>query len=163
MSDSTTTPAQYSAKIQVYTEQFPIILDNFKTAYINHNKTPEYEEYTQLYDTNKAALNTVNGQLFSTINDIQKNIDILNKNTMATDTKLMSLKDNNKKLVQKMTQIRGSNNGAKEMINNSKELYKTQYTINVSIFVGILLICIMMYHIFRSSSYSSSSSSSPTK
>ena len=162
MSDSTTTPAQYSAKIQVYTEQFPIILDNFKTAYINHNKTPEYEEYTQLYDTNKAALNTVNGQLFSTINDIQKNIDILNKNTMATDTKLMSLKDNNKKLVQKMTQIRGSNNGAKEMINNSKELYKTQYTINVSIFVGILLICIMMYHIFRSSSYSSSSSS-PTK
>ena len=98
MSDSTTTPAQYSAKIQVYTEQFPAILDNFKTAYINHTKTPDYEEYGQIYDTDKAALNTVNGQLFSTINDIQKNIEILNKNTMVTDTKLTSLKDNNKKL-----------------------------------------------------------------
>jgi hypothetical protein len=151
MPDDSITPAQYSSKIQVYAEQFPAILDNFKTAYINHNKTPDYEEYGQIYNSNKSALNTVNGQLFSTINDIQKNIDTMNKNTLSMDSKLTLLKDNNTKLVQKMAQIRGSNNGSNEMMNNSKELYNTQYRINVSIFVGIILIFIMMYHIFRSS------------
>lgn len=147
----TTTPEQYSTKIQTYTEQFPLVLSDFKTAYVNHHKNPEYEAYTDTYNTYNESINTINGQLFSVTNGIQKNIDDLNKSLHTLDEKLSTEKSTNTSLIQKLSQIRASNNGSAEMVDNSKDLYKSQYIINVTIFIGILVICIMMYRIFRTS------------
>jgi hypothetical protein len=147
----TTTPEQYSTKIQTYTEQFPLVLSDFEPAYVNHNKNPEYQAYTDTYNTYKESINTINGQLFSVTNGIQKNIDDLNKSLLTLDGKLSSEKSKNASLTQKLAQIRASDNGSAEMIDNSKDLYKSQYIINVTIFIGILAMCIMMYRIFRTS------------
>ena len=123
----TPTPEQYSTKIQTYAEQFPLVLSDFETAYINHNKNPEYDAYTDTYNTGKSAINTINGQLFSITNGVQKNIDDLNKSLLALDGKLSAEKNTNTSLTQKLAQIRSSNNGSDIMIDKSKDLYMCIY------------------------------------
>jgi len=174
-----TTPENYIKQIAIYNEQYPAILDDFKAAYINYNMNPASDEYLRIYNTANSAINTINSQLFTTTNDIHQSIKTLNRTIPNIGGKIDKQKLLHSNLDNKYANINGSNHGAFRLTDEVKDIYKTQYSINVTLFVGILISLFLLFRIFKkeggvgfpsmkssssyrkSSSSSSSSSSSP--
>ena len=61
----------FLSKVSVLSNQLPAILDDFKKYYVFYNKTPEYDEYKQMFENIKANLNTTNSSLAK----INKSVD----------------------------------------------------------------------------------------
>jgi hypothetical protein len=167
-----TTPEDYIKQIAIYKEQYPAILDDFKAAYINYNMNPASDEYLRIYNTANSAINTINSQLFTTTNNIQQSITNLNRTIPNIGGKIDKQKLLHSNLANKYANINGSTHGAYRLTDEVKDIYKTQYSINVTLFVGILISLFLLFRIFKkeggigvpsmksSNSYKKSSSSS---
>ena len=135
-------------KLNIYSEQFPSVLDDFKKSYIIYNKNPDYDEYSQIYTKNKGALHSLNTNVFVLTNDVQKNIDDLNSKITELDNKIIDQKSINKDLKTRFANLNGTNNGAYELNDDTKELYKIQYISNITIVVGIIGVIGLLFSVF---------------
>jgi hypothetical protein len=140
---------QISNKLNTYSEQFPSVLEDYKKSYVIHNKNPEYNEYSQIYASNKGALHSLNTKVFVATNDIQKNIDTLNVQISDLDHKIMEQKSINTDLKKKWNSIKGTGNSASEMTDEAKELYNIQYISNVTIVIGSIGLLSLLFSTFR--------------
>ena len=140
---------QISNKLNTYSEQFPSVLEDYKKSYIIHNKNTEYNEYSQIYASNKGALHSLNTKVFVATNDIQKNIDTLNVQISDLDNKITEEKSINTDLKKKWNSIKGTGNSASEMTDEAKELYNIQYISNVTIVIGSLGLLSLLFSTFR--------------
>jgi preprotein translocase subunit Sss1 len=110
------TAQQNYEKINTYSELFPSVLDEYKRSYINYNKNPDYNEYSQIYSKNKGSLNTLNSNVFVLTNDIQKNIDNLNKQIVVLDSKITEEKNINSDLKKTWGSVKGTSTYGGEMV-----------------------------------------------
>ena len=55
----------------------------------------------------------------------------------------------NTKLTKQYGQLSGDNNGSDVMLDDSKNLYQTQYVANVTLFIGIFLLTSVIYKVFK--------------
>jgi hypothetical protein len=154
------TAQNYTKQINIYDEQYSSILDDYKKAYINYNLNPTSDQYLRTYNLANGAITTINSQLFATTADIQQSINALNKTIPNIGGKIDTQKILHSKLANKHANINGSSHGAYRLINEVKDIYKTQYSVNVALFIGIIIALVLMSKIFRSSSIVSASSSS---
>lgn len=135
---------QYLAKLVVMKERFTSILDEFKKYYIFSAKNPEVNEYQQHYLNNKSHLQTINKEVFTMTNDIEHNIENLNKVVMRLNAKLGTEKELDGELITLVNKLRNTQNGAETMLDDSVEIYNKQYYYNLELFIGILLLIAML-------------------
>ena len=143
---------QFIETLHTYSQQFSGILDDFTKAYVLHYTNPNNQEYENDYNSKKHQLDSINSKLFVTTNDIQSAIDKLNKEIEILDKQLVSEKALNIKLMKTLKQTITNNDGSKEMIDETTEIYKIQYISNIMIVIGIVTLVMMLFYIFKKSS-----------
>jgi hypothetical protein len=142
-------PIDYSSKIQTLKDQFYPILTDYKQAFVNTNKYPDVGEYQTIYASAKSNLDTVLTSIFSTRTSIETNLVTLKDKLLDLDKKITYEKSLNTTLNKQYGQLSGNNNGSDVMLDDSKNLYQTQYVANVTLFIGIFLLTGVIYKVFK--------------
>ena len=142
-------PVDYSSKIQTLKDQFTPILSEYKQAYVNTSVYPDVDEYQSIYASAKSNLDTVLSGIFSVKTSIENDLVTLRDKLLDLDKKITYEKSLNTKLNTQYGQLSGDNNGSDVMLEDSKNLYQTQYVANVTLFIGIFLLTGVIYKVFK--------------
>jgi hypothetical protein len=142
-------PIDYNSKIQTLKEQFYPILSDYKQAFVNNNKYPDLNEYQQIYASSKANLDTILSGIFSVKTGIENDLETLKDKLLELGEKIAYEKSLNTKLTKQYGQLSGDNNGSDVLLDDSKNLYQTQYVANVTLFIGIFLLTGVIYKVFK--------------
>jgi hypothetical protein len=144
---------QFNEKINTIKSQFFSSLDDFKKYYVYYNKNPEVNEFQNYYVNSKGQLQTMSRDLFLTTNNIDKNIDILDKQMSAISAQLDDEKKLNKEMMKLISDLENTQNGSEVLIDDSKEKYNQQWTRNIEMFLCIIFISVRLFgsSIFKSS------------
>lgn len=135
----------YENILKQYIDKQAGLIENFKTSYVLFNKDNTYNEYQQLYSTSKKNLDDNSASMFTTINELQNNINKLEKNISLITGQINTNLTNNIKMGDTLDSSEGTNNSAKIMIDNSKELYKDQYINNITKVLGIFILIFLTF------------------
>ena len=130
---------QYFDKLNILSDKFPGILEDFKRNYVIYNQHPDFQEYENAFSSSKGAISSASKDLFVLTNDVQDNIDVLNKQNDDLSTEIEELKKKNDELKKRLKNMDGTNNGADEMNDDAKEQFKYQYIKNLTMFFEIYL------------------------
>ena len=142
-------PDQIFDKLNAYTSKFYSALDDFSDSYINYKLYPGYSENQNIYANNKAILESLQADVFVATNDVQRNIDTLNGLITDLNAKINTEKSKNTTLKSQLSQLTSTSNGADSLIGESSELYKMQWMSNVTLFIGIFLVLITLFKVFK--------------
>jgi hypothetical protein len=139
----------FGSKIEALKTQYPGYLDNFKQYYILTKQFPNDDSYTRGYVSSSADIQNASKSLFMINNNIQAEIEKLKATTTILNKNITDEKARNITLQKKYDDATGEVGGAKTMINDYKKIYVLQYISNVSIFLGIILSCVILTKTFR--------------
>ena len=149
---------QFDEKINTIKTQFFSALDDFKKYYVYYNKNPEVDEFQNYYLNSKSQLQNMSRDLFLTTNNIDKNIESLDTEMEGISIKLEDEKSLNIELMKTLANLEKTQNGSELLIDNSKDLYNTQYYYNWEMFIGILIVSGLLVKLFKPSASSIPSS-----
>jgi hypothetical protein len=129
----------YIKNINSINEESKFILNEFKKLYVINKMHPENEEYQYQYENVITNINKIQSNLFTTSNNIQLDIDSLNRELTKLNFSIEKEKKINKELKRKLGIVEHKNNSANEMINDYKEIYNRYYLKNWSIVLSTFL------------------------
>jgi midasin (ATPase involved in ribosome maturation) len=140
---------QFNEKINNIKSQFFSALDDFKKYYVYYNKNPEVNEFQNYYVNSKGQLQNLSRDLFLTTNNIDKNIETLDKSMSSISAQLDDEKKLNKEMMKLIASLENTQNGSEILIDDSKSNYNEQYINNWEIFIGILFVSILLGKLFK--------------
>jgi CII-binding regulator of phage lambda lysogenization HflD len=135
-------PEQFDEKLDVLNGSVNLLLDEFKKIYVISKMHPANQEYQQQYANMVAGLNQLQSKLFSASNDVQVNIDKINKAMMTLDNRIRKEREKNRELKLKLGIVENKSTASSEMIDNYKQIYDEQYLRNWALGLSTI-ICIM--------------------
>ena len=142
----------FLSKVSVLSNQLPAILDDFKKYYVFYNKTPEYDEYKQMFENIKANLNTTNSSLAKINKSVDSATEDINEKLAALNKLIRRERIKNRLLKRRLGREEEKYNGTDEMISNYKEMYEINYVRNWGMFLGILIVSIAISKVFNNTS-----------
>ena len=142
----------FLSKVSVLSNQLPAILDDFKKYYVFYNKTPEYDEYKQMFENIKANLNTTNSSLAKINKSVDSATEDINEKLAALNKLIRRERIKNRLLKRRLGREEEKYNGTDEMISNYKEMYEINYLRNWAMFLGILIVSIAISKVFNNTS-----------
>jgi len=140
---------QFNEQIDNIKSQFFSALDDFKKYYVYYNKNPEVNEFQNYYVNSKGQLQNLSRDLFLTTNNIDKNIETLDKSMSSISAQLDDEKKLNKEMMKLIASLENTQNGSEILIDDSKSNYNEQYINNWEIFFGILFVSILLGKLFK--------------
>jgi len=140
---------QINEKINAIKSQFFSALDDFKKYYVYFNKNPEVNEFQNYYANSKGQIQTMSRELFLTSNNIDKNIEKLDKKVSDISVRLKKEEELYKKLTKMLANLDNTRNGSEILIDDSKRIYNLQYYKNVEIFFGIIIVIGLLSKLFN--------------
>jgi phage regulator Rha-like protein len=84
-----------------------------------------------------------------TTNNIDKNIETLDKSMSSISAQLDDEKKLNKEMMKLIASLENTQNGSEILIDDSKSNYNEQYINNWEIFFGILFVSILLGKLFK--------------
>jgi len=135
-------PEQFNEKLEVLNGSVNLLLDEFKKIYIISKMHPANQEYQQQYANMVAGLDQLQSKLFSASNDVQVNIDNINKAMIALDIHIRKEREKNRELKVKLGIIENKSNASSEMIDDYTQIYDKRYLRNWALGLSTI-ICIM--------------------
>lgn len=132
---------EYINKIQELDGGVNLLLDEFKSLYVLSIMHPNDDEIQQRFQNITTNINKLQSTLFSISNNIQVDINELNKKLFDLDILIRRERKKNKELKKKLGIVEHKNNSAFEMINDYKEIYNVKYLRNWALFLSTI-ICI---------------------
>lgn len=135
-------PEQFNEKLNELNGTITFLLDEFKKIYVLSKMYPANQEYQQQYANMIDGLNQIQSKIFSTSNDVQVNIDNLNKAMIEIDVRIKQERSRNKELKRKLGIIEHKTNTASELIYDYTQIYDESYLRNWALGISTL-ICIM--------------------
>lgn len=91
-------PIMFHEKIDEVNGNIGLLLDEFKRIYILSKMHPTNQEYQQQYENMTNGINNVQTKFFSISNDVQKNIDTLNKSLFDLHDEINIERETNEEL-----------------------------------------------------------------
>ena len=140
---------QFNEKINTTKSQFFSALDDFKKYYVYYNKNPEVNEFQNYYVNSKGQLQTMSRDLFLTTNNIDKSIELLDKQMSSISVQLDEEKKINKEMTKLIANLENTQNGSEILIDDSKTKYNEQYWKNCELFIGILIVSILVSKLLK--------------
>lgn len=135
-------PNQMYEKLNVLNNSINFLLDEFKKIYVTSKMNPSDQEYQQQYSNTINGLNEIQSKLFVIANDVQMNVDKINKEMIAIDNNIKKEKERNKQLKLKLGMIENKSNAASEMIHDYTKMYDEKYLRNGGLILSTIL-CIV--------------------
>jgi len=145
------------SKLETITQKFDSSLDDLSESYLNYKMYPEYNEYERMYSNTSGIIDSLQADVFVSTNDVQRNIDNLNRLISDLNKKIASEKIKQTKLKAELVNINSQANGSGLLTIQSKTLYFDNYVYNITLIVGII---ILFYSLFKV--YSKKSQQMPT-
>jgi hypothetical protein len=133
-------PEVFREKLKTLDEKLPPILDDFKKYYVFFNKNPEYPEYQNIFENVKNNLNSLNSYLFVLSNEVDVSTDKINEKLIILNNLINHEKEKNRELKKELGIADHKNNAAIELIYDYKQIYKSEYLRNWSLFFCIIII-----------------------
>jgi len=140
---------QYKEKLDQLNSGVHLLLHEFKKTYVITNMHPTNEEYQTQYQNIINSLGEILSKLFSISNDVQVNIDELNKKLFEFDILIRKEKEKNKELKRKLGIIENKNNAASEMISDYKDIYEKRYLRNWSLLLSSVIGIVTIVKTFK--------------
>jgi hypothetical protein len=140
---------KYKEKIDELDSGINLLLDEFKKLYVITKMHPTNEEYQTQYQNIINNLATVLTKLFSVSNDVQINIDNLNKKLFEVDVLIREEREKNEKLKRKLGIVENKSNAASEMISDYKNIYDKRYLRNWSLLLSSILCMVAIGTLFK--------------
>ena len=139
----------FISQVDVLSNQLPAILDDFKKYYVFYNKTPEYDEYKNMFDNIKSNLNTTNTSLVKIHKSVNDSTEDINEKLEALNKLIRRERIKNLVLKRRLGREEEKFNGTDEMISNYKEMYELNYLRNWAMFIGILIVSLAIGKVFK--------------
>jgi hypothetical protein len=127
-------------------DTFFSVLDDYKKYYVFVNKNPEVEDYQNFYLESKSQLKSLENELYKISKEFEVNIEKNRNQNRIIKDKLIDEKDKSQEYNELLKTLNGTEMGAKELINDTKELYNHQYYKNVELFIGILIVSYVLWN-----------------
>jgi len=142
-------PEQFNEKLNDLNGSVNVLLDEFKQIYVLSKMHPTNQEYQQQYANMVDGLNQIQSKIFSTSNDVQVNIDNLNKAMIEVDIQIKRERDKNKELKRKLGIVEHKTNAASELIYDYTQMYDESYLRNWALGLSTLICIITISSIFK--------------
>jgi hypothetical protein len=133
---------QIYQQLNVYTENFPNILEEFKRAYIVYKQSPDSTESEHIFSSKKGLVDSTIKDVNGIIININQGIQSINDNMKTIGEKIDYEKKENARLRSMWNNIIGENNGSDELVDDSVIETRRQYALNVIIIVGCIIVFI---------------------
>lgn len=140
---------QYKETIHQLDSGVHLLLNEFKKLYVITNMHPTNEEYQTLYQNVVNSLAEILAKLFSISNDVQVNIDNLNKKLFEFDILIRQEREKNKELKRKLGIVENKSNAASEMISDYKNIYDKRYLRNWSLLLSSIVCIVAIRAIYK--------------
>jgi len=134
------------SKLESNTQRFNSALDDFSNSYLNYKMYPNYNEYQQIYANSQGVIDALQADVFISTNDVQKNIENLNKLINELNTKIAGEKTKQTTLKSQLSGVTSDSNGSGLLAIQSKTLYFDKYVYNITLIIGIL---VLFYSLFK--------------
>ena len=141
-------PELFTERVQTLQQQLPPILDDFNKYFVFYNKTPNYPEYENMFNNIKQNLNNLGASLFIVSNDVDANIDNINKAFKSLDILINRERERNRELKRKLGIVETEANSSKEMIHDYNEMYDDDYLRNWGLFLSTVVVGVSISRIF---------------
>jgi chromosome condensin MukBEF ATPase and DNA-binding subunit MukB len=141
-------PEFFTERVKTLQQQLPPILDDFNNYFVLYNKTPNYPEYENMFNNIKQNLNNLGGTLFMVSNDVDANIDNINKTFKALDVLINRERKRNRELKRKLGIVETEANSSKEMIHDYNQMYDEDYVRNWGLFLSTVLVGVSISKLF---------------
>jgi len=110
---------------------------------------PNNEEYQTQYQNVINSLAEILSKLFSVSNDVQVNIDNINKKLFEFDILIKKEREKNKELKSKLGIVENKSNAASEMISDYKDIYDKRYLRNWSLLLSSIACLVAIGIIYK--------------
>jgi hypothetical protein len=137
------------SKINKIKESFFLTLDEYHKCYVYKNENPTIQEYNDCLNESKNKLEKLINELTNMIIYIENNIINLNNINTYYSSELDTQRNKKQKLIKLLENLNGAQDGSKELIDNTKELYNSQYYKNIELFIGILFVSLLLRTFFQ--------------
>ena len=142
-------PETYINKINEYNGRVNVVLDEFQQVYIMSKMYPANEEVQERYENVISNIEKLQSDLFNMTNNIQVDVNEVNKNLLEINTLINIEKIKNEKLKKLLGYVEGSNNSSQEMISDYKKIYNINYLRNWSLFLSTILCIIVINMVYK--------------
>ena len=145
LNDDFPKPDVFYRELDVFKNQMPPFLDDFKNNFINYNLNPLNNEYEQAFQRDKNILNSINLNIIRLVTNIENNTLSLTDRLEELYVLIKEAKKEHKELKMKLGLLDNENETSDELINNYKEMYNFGYLRNwgLGLCIFIALIAIM--------------------
>ena len=142
-------PETYINKINEYNGRVNVVLDEFQQVYIMSKMYPANEEVQERYENVISNIEKLQSDLFNMTNNIQVDVNEVNKNLLEINTLINIEKIKNEKLKKLLGYVEGSNNSSQEMISDYKKIYNINYLRNWSLLLSTILCIIVINMVYK--------------
>jgi hypothetical protein len=146
--DNFTKSSVFKDKIKELDSGFGVLVDEFKKLFVLYNMYPNNQEYQQQYQNTLNNLDRVMSKLFSVSNDIERNVDDINKQLFEYDGLIKKEKKKNINFKAKLGIVEDKNNAAFEMITDYKDIYNKSYLRNVSLILSSIICLLAIVRVY---------------
>ena len=143
-----TKPELFTERVQTLQQQLPPILDDFNNYFVLYNKTPNYPEYENMFNNIKQNLNQLGASLFMVSNDVDTNIDNINKAFKTLDVLIANERRKNRELKRRLGIVETEANSSKEMIHDYNQMYDEDYLRNWGLFLSTVAVGVSISKLF---------------
>lgn len=147
--DSFTKSEQYKERLDQLDSGVHLLLHEFKKLYVITNMHPANEEYQTQYQNIINSLAEILSKLFSVSNDVQVNIDSINKKLFELDILIRKEREKNKELKRKLGIVENKSNAASEMISDYRDIYDKNYLRNWSLLLSSIICVVAIGAIYK--------------
>jgi hypothetical protein len=141
-------PEFFTERVETMQQQLPPILDDFNKYFVLYNKSPNYPEYENMFNNIKQNLNSLGASLFLVSNDVDLNIDNINKAFKNLDILITKERVKNRQLKRKLGIVETEANSSKEMINDFNQMYDDDYLRNWGLFLSTIVVGVSISKMF---------------
>jgi hypothetical protein len=142
-------PEKFNDKLDELNDTVHLLLDDFKKIYVISKMHPANQEYQQQYANMVSGLDQIQSKLFSTSNDVQVNIDKINKGMLKLDVEIKKEREKNRDLKRKLGIIENKSNASSEMINDYTQIYHQRYLRNWGLGLSTIIFIMTIGSVFK--------------
>ena len=131
--------------------EFNVTLKEMKWVFVSYQKNPNNMEYTRTYNIIKNKLDSILDRINMIAIDIQQNTSYLIDISKYINKDLDYYKETNKKLANKVNDVKSVDTTSKAIIDNYNDLYKRQRSYNIGMVITFIIAFFLVRKIFYSS------------
>jgi methyl-accepting chemotaxis protein len=139
----------YKNKLEELKGGINLLLEEFVKLYILAKLHPNNDDIQEKYQSLINNINELQSKLFSTSNNIQTDINNINKTLLELNGSIQKEKQTNKHLKKQLGMVESTGISAEEMINDYKEMYNEHYLRNWALLLSTLFCFYTIYSVYK--------------